>query len=263
VTDVPPPRAATEPQQPQPQAVQLAEAAEAASVAEAAPTDAASPAQAASPAGAEGAGEDAARRRTALRALAVALPLGALGSALVLLAAGKPWAHGTAALAGGGVPVHATGSQTTALPGALALVGLAALVAVFAVRRFGRYAVAGLLTLSGVGVVAVVLAHRGAHGAVNAAAAGATGLTHATAEHVTTTSWPLVAVAGGLLLLIAGLLALRHGPRWPAMSSRYDRAGGKRSAPRRAAPAPADPDRAEDLWKALDRGEDPTSPAPR
>ncbi|NUS12514.1 MAG: TIGR02234 family membrane protein, partial [Streptomyces sp.] len=25
-----------------------------------------------------------------------------------------------------------------------------------------------------------------------------------------------------------------------------------------ARPAPVDPDRAEDLWKALDRGEDPT-----
>jgi uncharacterized membrane protein (TIGR02234 family) len=159
--------------------------------------------------------------------------------------------------------VHATGSQTTALPGALALVGLAALVAVFAVRRLGRYAVSGLLALSGIGVVAVVLARRGDHAPVNTAAAGATGLTRATAEHVGTTSWPLVGVAGGLLLLVAGLLALRYGSRWPAMSSRYDRAGGKQPVPRRAAPAPLDPDRAEDLWKALDRGEDPTVPAGR
>ncbi|MYS21191.1 TIGR02234 family membrane protein, partial [Streptomyces sp. SID4948] len=156
-----------------------------------------------------------------------------------------------------------TGSQTTALPGALALVGLAALVAVFAVRRLGRWAVSGLLALSGVGVVATVLARRADHAPVNTAAAGATGLTRATAEHVGTTSWPLVGVAGGLLLLVAGLLALRYGSRWPAMSSRYDRAGGKRPVSRRAAPPPIDPDRAEDLWKALDRGEDPTAPAPR
>jgi uncharacterized membrane protein (TIGR02234 family) len=201
-------------------------------------------------------------RQTALRALALALPLGALGSALVLLAASKSWTHGTAALTGSGVPVHATGSQTTALPGALALVGLAALVAVFAVRRIGRYAVSGLLALSGLGVIVVVLARRGDHGAVDAAAATASSLTRATAAHVSSTSWPLVSVAGGVLLLLAGLLALRYGPNWPAMSSRYDRAGGKRPVPRRTAPAPIDPDRPEDLWKALDRGEDPTTAAP-
>ncbi|WP_188284321.1 Trp biosynthesis-associated membrane protein, partial [Streptomyces sp. CBMA29] len=74
------------------------------------------------------------------------------------------------------------------------------------------------------------------------------------------TGWPLVAVAGGALLLLAGLLALRYGHAWPAMSSRYDRPGSRPSLRGRAAaaPAPIDPDRAEDLWKALDRGEDPT-----
>ena len=41
----------------------------------------------------------------------------------------------------------------TGVPGALAVVGLAALVAVFAVRRAGRLAVAGLLALSGAGIV--------------------------------------------------------------------------------------------------------------
>jgi len=199
--------------------------------------------------------------RTALRPLAAALLMGALGSALVLVAAGKPWTHGTAAFAGSGVPVHATGSQTTALPGALALVGLAALVAIFAVRRIGRWVVSALLTLSGLGAAATVLARRGDHGAINSAAASATGLTRSTAGQVTTTSWSLVAVAGALLLLAAGLLALRYGSRWPAMSGRYDRADGKRPAPVRA-PAPIDPDRAEDLWKALDRGEDPTAAAP-
>ncbi|WP_405580338.1 TIGR02234 family membrane protein [Streptomyces sp. NBC_01190] len=210
-----------------------------------------------------GQGAEGAARRRALRALAVALPLGALGAALVLFAMSKTWTRGTAFAAGHQVSVHATGSQSTALPGALALVGLAALVAVFAVRRFARHVVSGLLALSGAGVIALALSRRGDHGAVDAAAQRAASLTHATASHVSGTSWPLVAVAGGLLLLIAGLLALRHGSRWPAMSSRYDRAGGERPAPRRRAPAPLDPDRPEDLWKALDRGEDPTAPASR
>lgn len=197
-------------------------------------------------------------RRTALRTVAVALPAGALGSSLVLLAAGKTWSRGFAAFGQGRLPVHATGSQTTALPGALALVGLAALVAVFAVRRAGRYAVAGLLTLSGLGIVVTVFARRSGTGALDDAAATATGLTHATASHTSTTSWPLVAVAGGLLLLAAGLLALRYGHAWPAMSSRYDREAGRPAGRRSTAPPPVDPDRAEDLWKALDRGEDPT-----
>ncbi|HEY5836910.1 MAG TPA: TIGR02234 family membrane protein [Streptomyces sp.] len=197
--------------------------------------------------------------QSARRALAAALPAGALGAALVLVAAGKTWTRGTAAVGAGRLPVHATGTDTTALPGALALVGLAALVAVFAVRRAGRYAVSTLLTLSGLGVVITALARHGDHAALDSAAARATGLSHATAARFGTTSWPLVAVAGGLLLLIAGLLALRYGPGWPAMSGRYDRPGARTSVRgRAAAPAPVDPDRAEDLWKALDRGEDPT-----
>ncbi len=200
------------------------------------------------------AGPDTARR-TAQRALAAALAAGVLGASLVLLAAGKTWARGQAGGAGLALPVHATGSQTTALPGALALVGLASLVAVFALRRVGRYAVAALLALSGIGAAATALARRGDHGALDSAAASATGLTRATAEHTAVTGWPLVAVAGGLLMFAAGLLALRYGPRWPAMSSRYDRGGGPA---RTRTPARVDPDRSEDLWKALDRGEDPT-----
>jgi uncharacterized membrane protein (TIGR02234 family) len=208
------------------------------------------------PPGTAGQPQDAARR-TALRALAVALPLGAVGAALVLLGSGKTWSRGQAEFAGTGLPVHATGTATTALPGALALVGLASLVAVFAVRRAGRYTVTALLALSGLGVVVTVFARRGDHHALDSAAASAVGLRQAAATHATTTGWPLVVAAGGVLLLLAGLLALRYGRHWPAMSSRYDRKGGAAPASRRA-PAPVDPDRAEDLWKALDRGEDPT-----
>jgi uncharacterized membrane protein (TIGR02234 family) len=199
--------------------------------------------------------DSAPARRTAHRALAVALAVGVVGSSLVLLAAGKTWARGTAGGAGQQLAVHASGSQTTALPGALALVGLASLVAVFAVRRLGRYTVAALLALSGIGAAGTALARRADHSALDSAAATATGLTHATASHADSTGWPLVSVAGGVLLLVAGLLALRYGQRWPAMSSRYDRGDGRA---RVRTPAPVDPDRAEDLWKALDRGEDPT-----
>ncbi|MFI0942370.1 TIGR02234 family membrane protein [Streptomyces sp. NPDC021020] len=232
-----------------------------------APAAGAAPDAAAESAPASASAEDRARaaRRVGLRTLGVALPAGALGASLVLVAAGKTWSRGYAAFGETNLPVHASGTDTTALPGGLALVGLASLVAVFAVRRAGRYVVSALLALAGLGAVVVTLARRGSHAAVNEAAASTAGLAHDTARHVTTTGWPFVSVAGGLLLLAAGLLALRYGPSWPVMSSRYDAPGTTRPARTRAAaarrPAPVDPDRAEDLWKALDRGEDPTGPA--
>ncbi|NEC25827.1 TIGR02234 family membrane protein, partial [Streptomyces sp. SID8111] len=83
----------------------------------------------------------------------------------------------------------------------------------------------------------------------------ASGDTSATVAALSHTAWPYVAAAGGLLILLAGVLALRYGRLWPAMSGRYERDGTPR--PRRR-PAAVDPDRPEDLWKALDRGEDPT-----
>ncbi|MFI9200846.1 TIGR02234 family membrane protein [Streptomyces sp. NPDC053048] len=192
--------------------------------------------------------------------LAAALIGGAAGAALVLFATGRTWANGTAPAAQGTLPQHATGQDVTALPGALAVVGLAALVAVFAVRRAGRVIVAALLALSGAGIVAGAALGAGDTSALEEKAAKVAGNTQAAIDNVTHTAWPWVAVAGGVLLLLAGLLALRYGRHWPAMSGRYERDGTPR--PRRPRTAP-DPDRPEELWKALDRGEDPTGEAGR
>ncbi|MEV5352966.1 TIGR02234 family membrane protein [Streptomyces sp. NPDC086081] len=187
--------------------------------------------------------------------LAVALLCGALGAAVALLATRQQWAEGTARVAGGAFPLTASGSDVTGVPAALAVVGLAALVAVFAVRRAGRVVVAALLALSGAGTVAAALLGASDSSALDEKAARASGDTSASVAALSHTAWPYVAAAGGVLLLLAGLLALRYGRLWPAMSGRYERGGTPQ--PRRRAPA-ADPDRPEDLWKALDRGEDPT-----
>ncbi|WP_282701938.1 TIGR02234 family membrane protein [Streptomyces sp. CC219B] len=186
--------------------------------------------------------------------LAVALLSGALGAAVALLATRQRWSEGTATVAGADFPLTARGSDVTGVPASLAIVGLAALVAVFAVRRFGRVFVAGLLALSGAGIVAASLIGADDSSALDEKAARATGDTAATVGTLSHTAWPYVAAVGGLLLLLAGLLALRYAPAWPAMSGRYERNGAPRA---RKAPA-VDPDRPEDLWKALDRGEDPT-----
>ncbi|MFF9203420.1 TIGR02234 family membrane protein [Streptomyces sp. NPDC014986] len=199
--------------------------------------------------------EAAGSARTGRLSLAAALLCGALGAAVILLATRQQWSRGTAAVAGGTFPLTAGGSDVTGVPAALAVVGLAALVAVFAVRRTGRLAVAALLALSGAGTVAAALLGASDSAALDEKAAEVSGDTSATVTALGHTAWPYVAAAGGVLLLLAGLLALRYGRLWPAMSGRYERGGAPR--PRRG-PAPVDPDRPEDLWKALDRGEDPT-----
>lgn len=191
------------------------------------------------------------------RSLAAALLLGALGATVVLLSAGQTWAEGTAAVGGGTVPVQADGGAVTGVPTALAIVGLAALVAVFAVRRAGRTLVSGLLALSGAGAAVAAFLGASDSDALDAEAARITGDTAAAVAGLTHTAWPYVTAGGALLILLAGLLALRFGTSWPAMGGRYERAGAARAgrpAPRTAAA----PERPEDLWKALDRGEDPT-----
>ncbi|QIJ62140.1 TIGR02234 family membrane protein [Streptomyces sp. JB150] len=203
--------------------------------------------------------EAAPSARAGRRSLALALLCGALGAAVALLATRQQWSQGTATVAGGSFPLTARGSDVTGVPAALAVVGLAALVAVFAVRRAGRLVVAALLTLSGAGIVVAALLGASDTTALDERAARASGDTSATVHALSHTAWPYVAAAGGVLILLAGLLALRYGRLWPAMSGRYERSGAPRA--RRAAPA-VDPDRPEDLWKALDRGEDPTGTGP-
>ncbi|MDN3020893.1 TIGR02234 family membrane protein [Streptomyces sp. S.PB5] len=187
--------------------------------------------------------------------LAVALLSGALGAAVALLSTRQQWSSGTATVAGGAFPLTAKGSDVTGVPAALAIVGLAALVAVFAVRRAGRFAVAGLLALSGAGIIAAAMLGASDSSALDEQAAKASGDASATVAALSHTAWPYVAAVGGALILLAGLLALRYGRSWPAMSGRYERNGAPRASRRAKA---VDPERPEEMWKALDRGEDPT-----
>ncbi|MFG2842943.1 TIGR02234 family membrane protein [Kitasatospora sp. NPDC048296] len=180
------------------------------------------------------------------RTLGVMLLLTVLGAVLVLTAAGRDWAEGRA----GTLDVSVTGGKISELPGGLALVGLAAAVAVFAVRGVGRLAVGALTLLAGLGAAAASVAGASDTAALDSAASGKLALAGSTATEVSHSAWPWVALAGGLLLALAGLVTLRYGRGWPAMGSRYE-------APTRKAPVKADTP--GDLWKALDRGEDPTA----
>ncbi|GGR92443.1 TIGR02234 family membrane protein [Streptomyces nojiriensis] len=189
------------------------------------------------------------------RSVAVALLLGALGATVVLLASGRTWARGTAAIGSDSLQLAADGRAVTGLPAALAIVGLAALVAVFAVRGRSRLLVSGLLALSGLGAALSAVLGADGRSALDAQAARTTADSAAHVAGLTQTTWPYVTAAGALLILAAGLLALRFGRGWPSMGGRYERDG----SPRARTVAAVDPDRPEDLWKALDRGEDPTT----
>ncbi|WP_405441129.1 TIGR02234 family membrane protein [Streptomyces avidinii] len=198
---------------------------------------------------------EARERSGGRRSVAVALLLGALGATVVLLASGRTWARGTAAIGSDSLQLTADGRAVTGLPAALAIVGLAALVAVFAVRGRSRLLVSGLLALSGLGAALSALFGADGRRALDAQAARTTADSAAHVAGLTQTTWPYVTAAGAALILAAGLLALRFGRGWPSMGGRYERDG----SPRTRTAAAVDPDRPEDLWKALDRGEDPTT----
>ena len=189
------------------------------------------------------------------RSLAAALLLGAVGATVVLLASGQIWAEGTAAVGGGSLPLDAEGSDVTGVPTALAIVGLAALVAVFAVRSAGRLLVSALLALSGAGAALAAFLGASDSAALDEKAAQ----DHRRHGRHGRRAHP-------------HRLALRDRGRRPADPARGPARAAVRQAvarhvgPVRARRHPAapqgrrsvDPDRPEDLWKALDRGEDPT-----
>lgn len=186
------------------------------------------------------------------RSLALMLLLTVAGAVLVLWAVGRTWAEGSSGGLGQ-ARLSVTGHEVSGVPDALALVGLASAVAVFAVRRTGRLLVGVLVTLAGAGAAVAAALGAADTSAVDAKAASSTALTSAAAEHVTHTAWPWLAAVGGALLCAAGLLTVLRGRDWPGMSSRYEAPTGRAAAPKRRQATTAD------LWTALDRGEDPTS----
>ena len=222
---------------------------------------------------------------TATREKGLAALLAAAGAGLILMSDSRGWADGTVT-SPVRLSVEATGSDFTSLPYALGLAGLAGAVALFAVRRIGRYLVGLVLLGAGVGTVAAVAANLGhLDGATLAKAAEQTlGSSAAQLGSVTNTAWPYVTIAGGVLVALSGLLTLARGRSWSGLSNRYEvapgtsRAGARTvdaaatdTAPVTAAVPAAAPTKAaasarasaaeptsRDLWDALNRGADPT-----
>ena len=208
------------------------------------------------------------------REFGLVLLLGAVGAGLVVLAVRQTWAQAIF------VPprplpaqdISVTGQQLVPLASALALAALACLAAVIATRSAARRVAGVLLAALGAGAAAAAGAGVSASSvlatAQSSAAAGALGgsttsgaspggASHAiviagSVGHVVMTGlpWRAAAVAGAVAIILAGLAAAWHGPRWPVMSARFDRPG-QRQGPASAADSAS-------IWESLSRNLDPT-----
>ncbi|RBY74486.1 TIGR02234 family membrane protein [Geodermatophilus sp. TF02-6] len=187
----------------------------------------------------------------------------AAAGGLALSTGGQTWVTATAQRPAPLPPVtdQLTGGALAPLVPASGLLLLAAAVALVAVRGAGRVAV-GLLAAVAGGVLGwsglrplVTDLHVAAPGVLGGATPGSTLDTRVHA------GWPVLALIAGVLAVAAGLLTVLRGRAWPGLGRRHERPAGTASAAAPARPRTGE-DRALEAWRALDRGEDPTEPAP-
>ena len=216
------------------------------------------------------------------RAFTLVLLAGAAGAGLVVLAVRQVWAHAIFApprpLPAQDISV--TGQQLVPLASALAQAALACLAAVIATRSVARGAAGVLLAVLGAG--AAVAAPAGVRVSAVLAAARASALAGPLGGSTTSGSrsggpsangtvheiviagpgrvilagapWRAAAIAGAVVIMLAGLATVWRGSRWPVMSARFERPGrpgGPGASPR------AGPDSAA-MWESLSRDVDPT-----
>lgn len=189
----------------------------------------------------------------ARRELTSAVVAAAASGGLALTAGSQAWAQVTVGRAAPLPPTESTlsGADAAPLVPAAGLVLLAAAVALLAVRGVARVATGLLVALAG-----GTLAWSGLRVLIAGVRVGDVG--GAGAEVGVAVAWPVLAVVAGAVGVGAGALVVLRGRAWPGMGQRYERTG---SASTVAPASRTDEDRAQDAWKALDRGEDPTAVA--
>lgn len=196
----------------------------------------------------------------------------ACGGALFGIAR-APWLHASAAdLTGGRAQVDVTGADAAPAVMALGVLALATSLVISLASPRSRVITGPLLALSGIGAVIGILGlltDPAPH--ARSAVARATGLA-GSATTVSTTPWPLVALAPALALIALGVLVVLYGGRW-RRSDRFDRPEDvpepSRTARSEGADAPSTEPSAEPIdpledpavaWDALSRGDDPSEP---
>lgn len=178
--------------------------------------------------------------------------LGLAGAAVTAVAGTRDWALATSDAAGIKVDASVSGSDSAPLVAALAFVALAAWGVVLVLRGRLRRVVAAVGAVASIGaLVAVFTSFHGARNDAVAALMGQASGGEVAGELADTslTGWYYAAGFAALITLLAFLVAIWRSPGWPTMGTKYD-------APAARAEAPV-PD--EDMWRALDRGHDPTS----
>jgi uncharacterized membrane protein (TIGR02234 family) len=191
-------------------------------------------------------------RRPSGRRLAILAALVAAGAAACAGAAAMTWwtADYVDPLTG---PLTLTASGADCLPELvpLALVALAGFGATLATHGWVRRLVGVVLLAGGLLVTArSVMAMTGAPATLSAGLVRPADPAGAAQLHPV---GPILAVAGGLLLVVAGALVTAGMGGRRRLDARYDAPSGR----------PADPGSGDpgDWWKALDAGADPTDPA--
>jgi uncharacterized membrane protein (TIGR02234 family) len=185
---------------------------------------------------------------------------GLAGAGLVLLAGTRPWANVSFSTGLPGLTdLDVPGRRALPAGIAVALAAAAGAVVLAVSGRFVRFLVATGLTVGGAALsVAAVRATRDGDHLADLALRNSLGV-HSTdpggvfsvGRVVSVSAWGWVAVAGALLIALAGLIGLVRGRTWPQPTRRYER-----RVPITAARADTG---AVGAWDALSRGEDPTS----
>lgn len=187
------------------------------------------------------------------RLYAPTLLAGLLGAVGVSVGVSRPWLTATATVPG--LPtIHATASGADLVPlsGALGVAMLAAYGAVVATRGTVRRALGMAVFVAAVFVLAASIRPPGATDVLTSglSAKGWSGGGYQT----DTTWWQWLVVLCSAVAGTAGAVTAAYGHLWAEMGARYD-------APTRA-PAPVTQPAGElsetDVWRAIDRGRDPT-----
>lgn len=196
---------------------------------------------------------------------ATALALQLVGAAGALVLAGRTWQTIVTPRPRplGDAVLQLTGGTVDAASTALALVALAGIVAVLATRGLGRVAIGAVLAGAGAALVWRALAGAAAIGPARARAFvqshPGVGADPGAVSRVTVHSgWALLSAGCGVLVLAAGVLIAVRGRRWASMSARYETPGARDDGDEELARTRA----SAALWRALDRGQDPTGQPP-
>ena len=159
----------------------------------------------------------------------------------------------------GALQVTLKGSQLLGELVPIALVALAGLGAMFAARGVLRRIVGVLVTLGGV-LVAVRSVLAAGHQPLTELAGELKRPATADGLPVLTVAGPAVAIAGALLIIVAGVLVATGADRARRMGAAYDAPARRRESARNAVTGSGELDPGA-MWRAIDAGADPTDPA--